>query len=90
MSLNPLDILLNELRRALSNAKDPAEYFIIMILLGGLTYELSRKSITNVDTSKALEEEVKWLIEEAKNCKDEKCIETVVRNTVKKLRMGYH
>jgi len=85
-----IDMLLNELRKALNNTRDPAEYFIIMLLLGGLTYELNRKSTVNVDTSKALEDEVKWLIEEAKNCKDEKCVEVAVRNTVKKLRMGYH
>jgi hypothetical protein len=86
--------IIDEIRKALamyiSKTNDLAEIFIISLLL----YGLSRFSTPHVELGTeqriSIEDDVRWLLEEAKNCSDDKCVEAVVRETIKKLKNIKH
>ena len=86
MNTNIIDILINELRRALSRTNDIADIFIISLIISGLTYGLNSKSSTNTNTKEVVKDEVEWLLEESNRCDNEECIERVVKEVVKKIK----
>jgi len=61
-------------------AKDPVGLLLIALLWLGV------KSATSSIPSSAVEDDIRWLLDEVDRCEDEECIEKTVRELVNKLK----
>jgi len=68
--------------KIMKRANDPFEALMIFLIVSSFLFNLQK----NTNVKDITEDEVKWLIDEARNCSDDTCIERVVRETVNRVR----